>query len=1000
MKKMLSILVMAAMILAILCPAALAATNQLVNGEFETGEVLPWMPRTGYPAVGISTAAYQGTHSARVEMTPAHHVYFCYQTIPVTAGETYYAELYAKLEAPQTAGMRNSLKIKLHGDATMPEYNDWTLGNIVGTSQDYTGVSLNAYSWTKVSGTITIEEGTGTFNTMLQLSIMAEDDTPVLFDAVRFEKIGPSDAVIEGRELIQIKETEAVTENYTVKVQNQLGETDGISQEVTWTLDRAYEGISVSTDGKLTVAAGTTPAIVQLIATSVQDTSVTAVKNIRVAGVTSDFIPPVIKLVGDETIFIKVGGTYTETGANVSDNTDGDISAFVEIDASEVVTSVAGTYFVTYNAADAAGNQAEEVKRKVVVYDSSVEVGKNIYGGFAVTTPNYSATITPDGFLSQLTIKGQEFSRKGLSYSEKTYDFDNLNYSFSDVKRVDSGTICASHNGLSIYYTFTENGMEWKFDNRTATRKFFNFNLGDKVNIIKDEQGNYQYINGQAFYGQKADFFNMGAKLSLQTSLIRISQQDGDDNISLRIDAPENVPITIAFGITAAAQEELDAIRAMQEISAEDLTLLSPCDYQVFQRRNKEEGRIKISGMFYKDCDRVEAALNGTSAFCGALPETWIEIPYEPKTRSFYYENTIPAGGWYRLTIRAIKDEEVVAQKIIDHVGVGEVFVISGQSNSTNSGETPTVTQTQMVSSYSGTNWKLANDPQEGVLDFSILGSPWPAFGDQMYREYGVPVGIASTGRGGMAVDEWRPPVSQCYVWMMDRVKKLGVGGFRALLWHQGEADAPLSATEYSARLKLIVDGSRKEAGWAFPWIAAQINSVSKIQALIDSGVILEGPNTSLLGPEYHITPTNAHLNAAGLKLHGEMWAEKVKIFLDKQLVTEELFVSASKTVYALKPVLNQTTLAAGETVSGEIVVMNKGEKSEKATLILSLYDSNGRLVECRTSQADVPANGVSTLKTDIKFTENADVYSLKAMAWMTDTLSPLSDVVCIEKGK
>ena len=77
------------------------------------------------------------------------------------------------------------------------------------------------------------------------------------------------------------------------------------------------------------------------------------------------------------------------------------------------------------------------------------------------------------------------------------------------------------------------------------------------------------------------------------------------------------------------------------------------------------------------------------------------------------------------------------------------MFVIAGQSNSTNSGQFTTKQTSGMVSSFGGTSWQVADDPQPGTSDNSKGGSPWPAFGDAMYAKYHVPIGIASTGFGG-----------------------------------------------------------------------------------------------------------------------------------------------------------------------------------------------------------------------------------------------------------
>jgi hypothetical protein len=57
------------------------------------------------------------------------------------------------------------------------------------------------------------------------------------------------------------------------------------------------------------------------------------------------------------------------------------------------------------------------------------------------------------------------------------------------------------------------------------------------------------------------------------------------------------------------------------------------------------------------------------------------------------------------MEVRVLKAGKTVAEAAVDHVGVGEVFVISGQSNSTNYGETRQQTVSRMVGSFSGSAW-------------------------------------------------------------------------------------------------------------------------------------------------------------------------------------------------------------------------------------------------------------------------------------------------------
>lgn len=100
------------------------------------------------------------------------------------------------------------------------------------------------------------------------------------------------------------------------------------------------------------------------------------------ASQTLDTAPPVIALVGANPQEISLGGSYTEQGASATDNIDGDISDQIVIDSSAVDTQTVGTYTVTYNVDDAAGNSAATVVRSVnVVAQVDTDSGKQSGGG-------------------------------------------------------------------------------------------------------------------------------------------------------------------------------------------------------------------------------------------------------------------------------------------------------------------------------------------------------------------------------------------------------------------------------------------------------------------------------------------------------------------------------------------------------------------------------------------------------------------------------------------
>ena len=115
---------------------------------------------------------------------------------------------------------------------------------------------------------------------------------------------------------------------------------------------------------------------------------------------------PVITLVGDTQITVEVGSTYTDLGATASDNYDGDITTDI-VTVNNVDTSVIGTYTVTYNVSDDAGNAATEVTRVVNVTDTTapvitlvgdtqitVEVGTTYTDLGATASDNYDGDIS------------------------------------------------------------------------------------------------------------------------------------------------------------------------------------------------------------------------------------------------------------------------------------------------------------------------------------------------------------------------------------------------------------------------------------------------------------------------------------------------------------------------------------------------------------------------------------------------------------------------------
>jgi hypothetical protein len=356
---------------------------------------------------------------------------------------------------------------------------------------------------------------------------------------------------------------------------------------------------------------------------------------------------------------------------------------------------------------------------------------------------------------------------------------------------------------------------------------------------------------------------------------------------------------------------------------AKSVALESPQDFQVFQRQSKDSGAILVSGHALMECERVEARLTGNSPFAN-LPGDWEALSFDRQSGAFHSNVRTPAGGWYRFELRLVQNGKPAASIEIPHVGVGEVFVVAGQSNATNYGEVRQETRSGMVAAFGADGWRLANDPQPGVQDGSKNGSFIPSFGDAISEKFHVPVGVVAVGHGSASVRQWlpkgsrfgTPPTMGKFVtkvgdneWecdgtlfdgMMNAINRLGRGGFRALLWHQGESDAhqqpqyDISAEVYRQLLERIIRSSREQAGWNFPWFVAQASyhnpsapycpPIREAQkALWKSGVALEYPNIDQLTClNRQNEGKGVHFSGQGLQAHGRLWAAKVEAYLDQ----------------------------------------------------------------------------------------------------------------------
>ena len=88
------------------------------------------------------------------------------------------------------------------------------------------------------------------------------------------------------------------------------------------------------------------------------------VRTLLSGNTTADTTPPVIALAGQSTVAISTGDSYADAGATCTDDRDGSLQPTVN---GSVDTNTLGTYTLTYQCTDSAGNAAQPVNRTVAV---------------------------------------------------------------------------------------------------------------------------------------------------------------------------------------------------------------------------------------------------------------------------------------------------------------------------------------------------------------------------------------------------------------------------------------------------------------------------------------------------------------------------------------------------------------------------------------------------------------------------------------------------------
>lgn len=531
------------------------------------------------------------------------------------------------------------------------------------------------------------------------------------------------------------------------------------------------------------------------------------------------------------------------------------------------------------------------------------KTGENTY---RITGDNYVLETTDynGGYMQSFKVNGVEFEDQTVPKTRGNYFLK----SDGNIAKVEKITLegnkltVDTETAIMIYDCYPDRveitSKDYKGEANTSVGAYF----------ILHKKANHLRLNGKLvkdYYKEEADTKRVYVRGKAGLEISGHCMFWGHNWGGLQV-----VDISLAKGETKTCilkpvpVTDKEANISLDRPTVSDIAIYSPKQYQVFQRYSKTEGIITFNGKINAKITDLSYRLTGKDLFDNNVKTNWKPVKSD-KFGVFNHSLKCPAGGWYTLEMK-YKLGGKTKTVSVRNVGIGEIIIGAGQSNSTNSGQFPVKQTSGYAVSTDGINWKIADDPQIGVHDGTGGGSLYPALGDALYKEFNVPIALAPTGWGGTNLAQWQPDADPCggstvktninlYDFFMTRVAQFGKKGFRCVIWHQGESDFGRPTDYYYENLANVIYQSRADAGWEIPWFVAKATYIpgaglsdtvrNAQQKLADDGVVFIGPDTDTMLEEYRdYDGKGIHFAPKGLKKHGEWWAELIGRYIHSQI--------------------------------------------------------------------------------------------------------------------
>jgi sialate O-acetylesterase len=273
---------------------------------------------------------------------------------------------------------------------------------------------------------------------------------------------------------------------------------------------------------------------------------------------------------------------------------------------------------------------------------------------------------------------------------------------------------------------------------------------------------------------------------------------------------------------------------------------LGPSDWQILQQNEAGVTNIQLQGSWIGEAGgqvQVRLVLEATGQPVRQHLD-WLTATTNTDGTWRGELNQIPAGGLYRLETRYNPKGNLAGEwssrgDVRHFLGVGDLWVIAGQSNSAGYGKGPVYDPPELGVHILGNNerWALACHPLNDSTDTqhpvnreaaNSAHSPYLHFARLLKHQLGYPIGLIQAALGGSALAPWNPTETHSAVLYQNMLHCVSLtGGYiKGILWYQGESDATADlAPSYADRFGRAVQAWREALGVPdLPIITVQLN--------------------------------------------------------------------------------------------------------------------------------------------------------------------------------